>query len=316
MVGCPRFRPVTRARAGRVLRIATRRSPLALRQAEIVAALLGDAAGPLVPVETAGDRRREVPIGRIGGKGVFVAEVRQAVLDGRADVAVHSAKDLPAAHVEAAAGLVLAAVPERADPRDALVGRSLSALGPGATVATGSARRRAQLAWLRPDLGFAELRGNIGTRLGRVPPGGAVVVAMAAVHRLGLEAELASQLHVLEPLVMLPQVGQGALAVECREDDAAARDLLAGIDHEPSHRAVRAERSLLAALGGGCDAPVGGLARVAGGTTLELEGLVASADGHVVVRHRATGDDPEALGAEVAEALLDRCGGRALVDPP
>jgi hydroxymethylbilane synthase len=111
-------------------------------------------------------------------------------------------------------------------------------------------------------------------------------------------------------------VGQGALAVECREDDAAARDLLAGIDHEPSHRAVRAERSLLAALGGGCDAPVGGLARVAGGTTLELEGLVASADGHVVVRHRATGDDPEALGAEVAEALLDRCGGRALVDPP
>jgi hydroxymethylbilane synthase len=307
---------MTRARAGRVLRIATRRSPLALRQAEIVAALLGDAAGPLVPVETAGDRRREVPIGRIGGQGVFVAEVRQAVLDGRADVAVHSAKDLPAAHVEAAAGLVLAAVPERADPRDALVGRSLSALGPGATVATGSARRRAQLAWLRPDLGFAELRGNIGTRLGRVPPGGAVVVAMAAVHRLGLEAELASQLHVLEPLVMLPQVGQGALAVECREDDAAARDLLAGIDHEPSHRAVRAERSLLAALGGGCDAPVGGLARVAGGTTLELEGLVASADGHVVVRHRATGDDPEALGAEVAEALLDRCGGRALVDPP
>lgn len=309
--------PSSTSDAGRRLRIATRRSPLARRQAEIVAALLGEHAGPLVPVETAGDRRRDVPIGRIGGKGVFVSEVRQAVLDGRADVAVHSAKDLPAAAGAAAAasagGLVLAAVPERDDPRDALVGVPLRELRPGAVVATGSVRRRAQLAWLRPDLGFVELRGNVGTRLQRVPAGGAVVVAVAALARLDVRD---GPVDVLDPLVMLPQVGQGALAVECRAEDDGARRLLAAIDHEPSHRAVRAERALLAGLGGGCDAPVGGLAvPAAGGGGLQLEGLLARADGHAVVRHRAAGEDPEELGAAVAAALLDRCGGRALVGP-
>jgi hydroxymethylbilane synthase len=297
-----------------VLRIATRRSPLALRQAAIVASLLGGVRSEIVPIETAGDRSREVPIGRIGGQGVFVAEVRQAVLDGRADVAVHSAKDLPSTPAPESLGLRIGAVPERDDPRDALAGCRLEELAAGASVATGSARRRAQLAWLRPDLGFSDLRGNIETRLRRIPVGGAVVVAMAALRRLGIAESLEVELDILDPIVMLPQVGQGALAVECRAGDDRAIGLLAGVDHEPSHLALRAERALLAGFGGGCDTPVGGLATIGPGGGLELEGLLASADGHVVLRARRSGTDPEALGAALAaEMLVDR-GGRSLLE--
>ena len=197
------------------LRVATRGSPLALAQAGLVADALAvaTAAGAgdrrvtteLVLVETAGDRRRDLPIGEVGGQGVFVKEVEQALLDGRADVAVHSAKDLPS--TSATDELEIVAVPGRADPRDALVGLGLSELGPGARVATGAARRRAQLAWLRPDLRFEELRGNVGTRLDKVPAAGAVVVAFAALERLGLTG-LAAEL--LSTSTMLPQVGQGA----------------------------------------------------------------------------------------------------------
>jgi len=298
--------------AVRHLRAATRASALARWQTDHVAALLAahGVGVEAVPITTTADRRLEVPIWAMGGKGAFVAEVRAAVLDGRADIAVHSAKDLPAVLHE---GLVLAAVPARADPRDVLVGARLDELAPGATVATGSARRRVQLAWRRPDLTFAGLRGNIATRLSRVPAGGAVVVAAAALERLGID--LGSRpVEVLDPTVMLPQVGQGALAVECRADDDRLRDLLAHIEHPPSRWAVDAERAFLAELGGDCDLPAAAHARAGADGALELDALLGSLDGHVLLRHRCAGSGPD-LGRRAARFLLDDAGGRSLPGP-
>lgn len=289
------------------LRVATRGSPLALAQAERVAELLGG-EHELVAVSTTGDRRADVPIWRMGGKGVFVKEVQQAVLEGRADVAVHSAKDLPSWTPE---GLVIGAFPERLDPRDALVGSRLADLPTGAAVATGSVRRRAQLAALRPDLTFAPLRGNVETRLRRSAAHAAGVFARAALVRAGLD-DHASE--ILDPHVMLPQVGQGALAVECRVDDDATRDRLAAIDDAAVRTAVTAERGYLAELGGGCNLPAGALAEVANGT-VRVEALLASLDGHVVLRHVATGTDPEETGRRLARELVEEQGGRALIDP-
>lgn len=256
----------------------------------------------LVPVDTEGDRRLDVPISRIGGKGVFAKEVQAAVLDGRADLAVHSAKDLPAVTVP---GLTLACVPERGDPRDGLVGATLRDLEPGATVATGSQRRRVQLAALRPDLTFDELRGNMATRLGKVPRGGAIVVAAVALERLGLAERIAE---VLDVDRMVPQVGQGALAVECRADDARSLDLLGAVEHGPSRRRIDAERAFLAELGGDCDLPAGAHATLDGGEdagALRLEAVLAEsgAPGAPVVRHTAAGDDPAGVGVEAARAL-------------
>ena len=248
----------------RRLRLATRGSPLARWQADHVADLLRAAHPDLeveaVLIETTGDRRTDAPITAIGGQGVFVKEVQQAVLDGRADLAVHSAKDLPSV---TAPGLVLAAVPPRGEARDALVGRALAELDAGATVATGAARRRAQLAVARPDLRFVDLRGNIATRLAKVPPGGAVVMAAVALERLGLADQLAE---VLTPQLMVPQVGQGALAVEVRAGDDELLDLVQSIEDAPSRAVVDVERAFLAELGGGCDLPVGAHATLRGGT--------------------------------------------------
>jgi hydroxymethylbilane synthase len=285
------------------MRIATRGSPLARWQAERVAGLLGDDA-ELVVVSTSGDERPDTPIHAMGGTGVFVKEVQQAVLEGRADLAVHSAKDLPA---EPADGLVIAAVPERGDVRDALVGSTLAALREGAVVGTGSVRRRAQLAAVRPDLEFAELRGNMHTRLEKARDVDAIVVAAAALDRLGLDGEIAER---LEPSVMLPQVGQGALAVECRTDDAVTRARLDAIDDGDAHRGVRAERAFLARLGGGCDQPVGALAWAIEGRCM-IEGLLASADGRVVHRARAADADPERAGDDLARRLLAESGASA-----
>jgi hydroxymethylbilane synthase len=220
----------------------------------------------LVLVETTGDVRRDVALHAIGGQGVFVREVQQAILDGRADAAVHSAKDLPS---RVADGLVLAAVPRRGDPRDALVGRALHELPSGATVATGSVRRRAQLRTLRPDLRFVELRGNIGTRMERVPPDGAIVVAAAALDRLGWLDRAAE---VFDVERVCPQVGQGALAVECRADDPTTQALVRGIEDVPSRAAVDAERGFLAAFGGGCDLPVAAHATESGLITFVAAG--------------------------------------------
>jgi hydroxymethylbilane synthase len=301
----------------RTLRVATRGSALARWQADHVAVLAQKAEPGLdvetVVVETSGDRRRDVPIWELGGKGIFVKEVQAAVLEGRADVAVHSAKDLPSLTPD---GLVIGAVPERADVRDALVGATLAVLAAGATVASGSLRRRAQLAHLRPDLRFEGLRGNIATRLARVEEEGvaALVVAAAALDRLGLSERIAER---LDPDVMLPQVGQGALAVECRADDTDTRCLLDRIEHTPSRRAVDAERGFLAELGGDCSVPAAAHATLAG-DRLRVRGLVASADGRNVVRHELAGpaSSGAALGRSVARQLLDDQGGAALLGRP
>ncbi|MEY2454158.1 MAG: hydroxymethylbilane synthase [Acidimicrobiaceae bacterium] len=287
----------------RPLRIATRGSELARWQANYVGSLLPTDV-ELVAVETSGDRDQDEPIWAMGGKGVFVKEVQAAVLDGRADLAVHSAKDLPSGTID---GLVLAAVPERGDPRDALVGTPLADLPPGARVATGSVRRRAQLADLRPDLTFDGLRGNIATRLAKVAGFDAIVVAAVALQRLDLADRLAD---VLPTSVMLPQVAQGALAIECRSDDEEARAALAHVEHRDSRRAVDAERAFLDELGGDCDLPAGAYATV--GEEVQLEGLLASLDGRVILRYRAAAEDPQSLGRAVARHLLDQ-GGRSLL---
>ena len=300
------------------LRLATRGSPLARWQASRVAGLLEGVgtASTVVVVETMADRRTDVPLDRLGGQGVFVKEVQAAVVRGRADAAVHSAKDLPASPDLHVPDLVLAALPERADPRDALVGGGLDSLPTGAVVATGSARRRVQLANLRPDLTFVGLRGNLAARLARVGVDGiaAVVVAQAALDRLGWSPPEGVVVEALEPDVMLPQVGQGALAVECRVDDRATRAALDAI-HDPTvGPSVEAERAFLAELGGGCTLPVGAHARwVAGSPSdLRLTGMMASDDGAVVVRHAEEGSRPDVLGRTVARYLLDEAGGRDL----
>ena len=249
-------------------------------------------------VSTSGDRQRDLPIWAIGGKGAFVAEVQLAVLEGRADIAVHSAKDLPAATPD---GLCIAAVPPRADARDALVGSRLEDLPAGATVATGSPRRRAQLAWLRPDLTFADLRGNVDTRLRKAEGFDAAVVAAAALDRLGRGDRIAER---LDPAIVLPQVGQGALAVECRVEDRDVVEALAGVEHEASRRAVDAERAFLEALGGDCDLPAGAHARV-DGDGVAVTGVLASLDGHVLMRDAERGD-PMAVGRVVGERLRAR----------
>lgn len=287
-----------------VIRAATRGSPLARWQAEHVAALLRRVSPgvevQLVVVDTHGDRQLDVPIWELGGKGVFAKEVQAAVLDRRADLAVHSAKDLPSAVPE---GLVIAAVPERGDPRDALVGSTLAGLREGAEVATGSLRRQAQLAAVRPDLRFVGLRGNMQTRLAKVADHDAVVVAATALDRLGLAHEIAERLPVE---VVLPQVAQGALAVECRADDHELQALLARIQHAGSRRCVDAERAFLTELGGDCSLPAAAHATLDGAGRLSVEGRLAAVDGSVVLRH------VDADGAVVARHLLDH-GGRALL---
>jgi len=246
----------------------------------------------------------------MGGKGVFVKEVQAAVLDGRADLAVHSAKDLPSGTPD---GLVLAAVPERADPRDVLVGSTLSALPPGGVVATGSVRRRAQLAWLRPDLTFSGLRGNIATRLAKAEGFDAIVMAAAAVERLDLDLG-GRAVDWLDVDVLVPQVGQGALAVECDATNDRAVTLLASVQHGPSRTCLDAERAYLAELGGDCDLPAGAHA-VLEGDEVVLEGLLASLDGHVVLRERRRGPaaSAAALGRDLARFLLDDAGGASLL---
>jgi hydroxymethylbilane synthase len=295
-----------------LLRLATRASELALWQAGHVAALLQGAHPALevelVQVTTTGDRRADVPVWEMGGRGVFVREVQLAVLEGRADAAVHSAKDLQPV---TGTGLRLAAVPERGDPRDALVGTRLAELAPGAVIATGSQRRQAQLASVRPDLCFQSLRGNIATRLSRIPPGGAIVMALAALERLGLRPE---PMDVLGTDIMLPQVAQGAIAVECRADDDATVDLMGAVHHAETGLAVEAERSFLATVGGACDLPVAGHATFGADGVLRLEGLLAAPDGHQIVRHQASGPPgaATALGREVAGRVLAG-GGRELL---
>ena len=290
------------------LRLATRGSPQARTQAQIVADAITAATGEpteLVLVETTGDRKQTVPLHTIGGQGVFVKEVQQAVLDGRADAAVHSAKDLPSA---TPADLCLAAFCTRRDAADALIGCTLGGLTAGAVVATGSVRRRAQLAEVRPDLEFVELRGNIARRLEKIPPGGAIVMAVAALEVLGMTDRIAER---LDPTVFVPAVGQGCVAVECRADDASTAEMLAGIDDPATRFAVSTERAFLAELGAGCTLPLG--AHYVGG---ELHAFLAAGAeagaGKVVFRQTVGVPNDAGAAAALAAALARRA--RAAVE--
>lgn len=293
------------------LRIATRASAQAMTQtgwvAERLRALHPGLDVELVPTDTRGDRDQTTPLAELGGKGVFAKEVQRAVLDGRADLAVHSGKDLPSMTPP---GLIIAGVPIRRDARDALVGSTLAALGPGGRVATGSSRRRAQLAWLRPDLTFAGLRGNIATRLERARDHDAIVVAVAALQWLGLESHAAE---ILEPEVMLPQVAQGSLAIECREDDREVQKVTGALEDPLNRICFDAERSFLQTLGGDCSVPAAAYAILHADGSVHVRGIIASLDGHIMLRHHVTGSDPIAAGAQVAATLLDQ-GGRDLLD--
>ncbi|HEY6798789.1 MAG TPA: hydroxymethylbilane synthase [Kineosporiaceae bacterium] len=301
-----------------IVRLGTRRSALATAQSRWVAAWLettGVAAGVRISVElvemTSHGDVSSAPLSSFGGVGVFVTRLRQALLGGEVDIVVHSLKDLPTAP---AAGLLLAAVPPREDPRDVLVARAGSTLGElptGARIGTGSPRRAAQLRALGLGLEVVDLRGNVDTRLRFVAEGrlDGVVVARAGLVRLG-RADEATE--VLDPLVMLPAPGQGALAVECRDRaaDEPLASLLARLDDRPTRAAVSAERSLLAALEAGCTAPLGALAEVAEGDEgeeLSLRAVVAAPDGSVCVRRSTTGpvDAADRLGKELAAGLLE-----------
>jgi hydroxymethylbilane synthase len=287
------------------LRAATRSSPLARWQTEHVIGLLRDAHPGLdvepVLLTASPDKDLSTPISELGGKGLFAKEVQEAVLDGRADLAVHSAKDLPSQTVP---GLVLAAVPERGDARDVLVGATLVDLPVGAVVATGSNRRRVQLQDLRPDLRFVELRGNIQRRVsmaGSTLDDGtaitAIIAAGAALLRQGLEGAISDW---LPPYVMTPQVGQGALAVECRADDDTTMGLLRAVEHAPSRRQLDAERSFLVALGGDCDLPAGAHATLADedpDSEITLRMVIGADDGSRLERAVIRGTDATTIGA-------------------
>lgn len=292
-----------------LLRIATRPSPQARTQAQSVAdALLavgGDIRCELVFVESTGDLRAETPLHQMAGQGVFVKEVQKAILDGRADVAVHSAKDLP---TEAHPGLVVGAWCRRRDPRDAMVGRSLADLAQGAVVATGSVRRRAQMRRVRPDIEFRELRGNIGTRLERIPENGAIVMAMAALEILGLTSHVAE---ALDPLAFVPMVGQGCVAVEHRFGDARVAEMVSKIDHSDTRFAVETERAFLSVLGSGCSLPVGAHVDATGTlTTFLSSGDEQRAAAVVMQADVADRDSAAMIAAELARMSRERVGGR------
>ncbi len=293
----------------RTLRLATRRSPLALLQARHVQdrlAAIGVEA-VLVEMHTSGDVRADAPLRQLGGQGAFAVEVQRAVLSGEADVAVHSAKDLPSTTPE---GLALVCVPERRDARDVLVGRSLAGLGPGATVATGSPRRRALLLERRPDVNVVELRGNMARRLATPGRDGvdAVVAAAAALERLGETHRVAE---LLDPTWFVPQVGQGALALEVRDGDLEATDALASLNDAAAFAALSAERAYLRELGAGCAVPAGAYATWSAGA-LSLSGLMIAYDGSRSVRDVASGREPEELGRGLARRLRDELGGASL----
>jgi hydroxymethylbilane synthase len=290
------------------LRIATRKSQLALWQAEHVAALLRAAhaglAVELVPMSTKGDLIQDRSLAAIGGKGLFIKELETALEQGRAEIAVHSMKDVPA---EMPPGFVIGAVLERADPFDALVAprfARLEDLPPAARVGTSSLRRQAQLLAARPDLQIHALRGNVNTRLRRLDDGEleAIVLACAGLARLGLESRITAR---LDASLSLPAVGQGVIGVECRSDDRATRERLLALEHAPTRIAIDAERAFSQRLGGSCQSPIAAYAQL-GANQLTIEGLVAEPDGSRLLRERIAGPAAQSvsLGTRLAERLL------------
>lgn len=294
----------------KIFRIATRQSPLALWQAHYVQQRLM-AAHPglrveLVPMVTKGDVILDTPLAKVGGKGLFVKELEQAMLENRADLAVHSMKDVPVAFPE---GLGLVTICEREDPRDAFVSNhysSLDELPHGAIVGTSSLRRQSQISERRPDLVIRSLRGNVGTRLSKLDAGeyDAIILATAGLKRLDLEARIRQP---LPAEISLPAVGQGAVGIECRLDDRELIGLLQALNHEDTAICVKAERAMNTRLEGGCQVPIGSFA-VLEGDNLWLRGLVGAPDGSVMVRgeRRGTRADAEAMGISLAEELLGK----------
>jgi len=306
----PTGTPPARGAGAAALRIASRGSRLALAQAALAAEALGTAAGTdaateVVTIETEGDRDRETPLTVLGGRGVFVKAVQEAVLDGRADLAVHSLKDVP---TEPAPGLVIGAVLRRGDARDALVasgGRRLAELPAGARVGTSSQRRAALLRALRPDLERVEVRGNVDTRLRLVEEGryDAMLLALVGLVRLD-RADAATQL--FDPTEFLPAPGQGAIAIECRAEDERTLALLAAADHHPTRAVVEAERGVLAALGSGCALPVGAHA-IVDGDLVALRAMLAGPGEGLPLFGDAAGPiaQAEQLGRSLGERLSD-----------
>jgi hydroxymethylbilane synthase len=294
-----------------MLVIASRGSQLALWQARWVQSSLGeiDLESRIEIIKTTGDKITDVPLAKVGTKGLFTKEIEEALLDGRADLAVHSLKDLP---TDLPAGLVIAAVPPREDPRDAILGRRFSDLKPGAKVGTSSLRRESQLRHKHPDIAVESLRGNLDTRLRKLQEGryDAIVLAAAGLNRLGWASHIAE---ILAPEVMCPAIGQGALALETRES-GPGREACAQFDHPATRAAVTAERAVLATLGGGCQVPIGANATLYEGR-LHLRAIVAAPDGSQLVsaESEATPDEAESLGCALANELL-RKGARAILD--
>jgi len=291
-----------------ILRIATRKSPLAMWQAEHVSALLRkahpDLQVELVGMSTKGDKILDTPLAKIGGKGLFVKELEQGMLDGDADIAVHSMKDVP---VELPEGLHLAVILEREDPRDAFVSNnyaSLAELPQGATVGTASLRRQCQLVERRPDLKIASLRGNVNTRLRKLDEGefDAIILASAGLRRLGFKDRITN---ILEPSDSLPAIGQGAIGIECRSNDQRVNELIQVMHDEDTAICLRAERALNRRLMGGCQVPIAGFA-VLNHDKIYMRGLVGEPDGSRVMRSEVSGAaiEAEMLGVTVAEDLL------------
>lgn len=303
------------------IRIGTRGSPLALKQAHLTHRLLTDAVPELsapgvittIPIETSGDKFLGGPLYEVGGKGLFTKELEEALLSDKIDIAVHSLKDVAAVLPP---GLLLGAYLEREDPRDALICKNaccITELPRGAIVGTSSVRRVAFLKALRPDLSILPLRGNVGTRLAKLEKGEAqaTLLAMAGLNRLGNRLDYAYPIPVEE---MLPSAGQGIIAIECRENDSAMREILEKITHRTSAICAMAERAMLAMLDGSCRTPIAGLAEIRG-SQLHMRGMVAKLDGSFAVRHEMTGAPGEAeqVGKAMAEYLLSNGGRECLI---
>ena len=316
VIEVPRPASVGMAQAVRELVIGTRRSKLALWQAEWVHARLRELepelAVSLKRIKTTGDKILDTPLASIGGKGLFVKEIEEALLRGEIDLAVHSMKDVP---TRLPAGLEILAIPEREDPRDVLITRnkvSLARLVPGSRIGTSSLRRQAQLLHYRPDLSIQILRGNLDTRLRKLEAGeyDGIILAAAGIKRLGWSDRVTEY---LSPDVCLPAIGQGALALEGRTDDGFVREVVARLDHHPTRIAVTAERAFLERLEGGCQVPIAAHAAITNGT-LTLSALIAGVDGRRLVRDSLQGPmrDAHRLGVELAERLLARGGDEIL----
>lgn len=300
-----------------VLRIATRKSPLAMWQSEFVKAQL-EAAHPglkveLIGMSTQGDKILDVPLAKIGGKGLFTKELEERIAQGEADIAVHSMKDVP---MDLPEGFMLGAILERHDPSDAFVSNrfeTFESMEPGTILGTSSLRRKAQLQYLRPDIVVKDLRGNVGTRLSKLDEGeyDAIILATAGLERLELFERIKSK---LSPEVCLPAVAQGAIGVECLIDDEETQKLIACLNHTPTAIRVRAERAMNHRLEGGCQVPIAGYAELLDNDMMELKGLVGAVDGSQLIVKALVGhtDSPEQLGYDVAEGLLAKGAGEIL----